>query len=80
MHTTDLFLIATDSCDPNQDTIRLFNGTTPLEGRLEVCFNAARWGTVCDDNFDLIDGRVVCKQLGFIGMVYHVDIIVIIEL
>ena len=29
---------------------------------MELLFNG-RWGTVCDDNFDKLDGQVVCRQL-----------------
>ena len=41
--------------------VRLSNGTAN-SGRVEVLFNG-RWGTVCDDNFDKLDGQVVCSQL-----------------
>ena len=46
--------------------VRLVNGTDETEGRIEVCYNY-QWGTVCNYQFQLVDGRVVCRQLGFEG-------------
>ena len=46
--------------------IRLVNGTTPYEGRVEICYNGV-WGSVCDSNWDYWDAAIVCLQMGFQG-------------
>ena len=49
-----------------EGAIRLINGSNATEGTVEVC-NGTRYGTVCDDHWDVVDARVVCRQLGYSG-------------
>ncbi|XP_039203215.1 deleted in malignant brain tumors 1 protein-like [Crotalus tigris] len=43
--------------------MRLAGGSTLCTGRVEVLFNQ-RWGTICDNGWDLADANVVCREVG----------------
>ena len=48
----------------HEGEVRLQDGPSPLRGRVELCKNNT-WGTVCDDGWNRMSAKVVCRQLGY---------------
>ncbi|XP_011143294.1 uncharacterized protein LOC105185459 isoform X2 [Harpegnathos saltator] len=46
--------------------LRLVDGDSPLQGRVEVRHHGV-WGTVCDDDFTNTAAAVICRSLGYGG-------------
>ena len=54
-------------CDVSEEgQVRLLNGTSPYEGRVEICYGGL-WGSLCGryNRWNNQEARVVCRQLGF---------------
>ena len=51
--------------------VRLVNGTLS-SGTVQIFYDE-KWGTVCDESWDITDANVVCRQLGFSGADHSVS-------
>lgn len=55
-----------DDSNCSNGDVRLVNGSSVLEGRVEICINRV-WGTVCSEAFTVDEARVTCHSLGMIS-------------
>ena len=62
IHESKYYLTVVTSC--THGAVRLMNGSTSDEGRVEMCVNG-EWGSVCDSSWDRQEAQVVCRQLGY---------------
>ncbi|XP_048590445.1 deleted in malignant brain tumors 1 protein isoform X2 [Nematostella vectensis] len=71
-HDCNMWQFAGVICRPENYTtafqkVRLTGGAVPQAGRVEI-YNAGIWGDINQFGWDMIDGHVLCKGLGYPGV------------
>ena len=56
------FVYLPSVCTPG--SIRLMDGNSTQEGRVEICYNET-YNSICDDRWDELEAAVVCRQLNY---------------
>ena len=54
----------TNSVNCTNGEIRLVDGPSPNQGRVEMCWNRV-WGTITSNGWSGVDAQVVCRELGY---------------
>ena len=62
LHNIMIILHSSALCTDGE--VRVVEGETEWEGRLEVCLSQ-RWGTVSSDGWSHTNTRVICSDLGY---------------
>ena len=55
-----------ESCQNSLVTVRLVDGTSERNGRVELCWDS-QWKAVCDDGWGQEEANTVCRELGYLN-------------
>ena len=58
-----VFRINIDNC--TYQDIRLYGGTSDVEGMVQLCNSTGEWEAVCDYSWGCTESIVACRQLGY---------------